>query len=124
MKDEKEGKIEPTLNKRLLGKVGLAPSDDSAAKEYPTLCELLFPVYDEKKRLTREAGVLSLRIDGQLYRVTLVCPTEGVQTTLETTTLLDLFEQLERHCYGTSAAWVPTYDRKKKAGQHLKRVLD
>jgi len=121
MSDEK---IQPTHAPILLGKVGLSPHDDLAVAEWPTLMQLLLPNYDDKKRLTREPGILSIRVDGSIFRLTIICPTEGLQTTLGLDSIVGLFEALEGHVRSTTAVWVPTYDSKKKTGQALKKVLE
>lgn len=121
MSDEK---IQPAYSPILLGKVGLCPHDDNAAKAFPTLMCLLMPSYNERKQLTREPGVITVRVDGSLYRITLVCPTDGVQTVLETDTVVEVLEQLELHVTSQRATWVPTWDSKKRTGQALRRVLE
>jgi hypothetical protein len=121
MSDEK---IQPAFHPSLLGKTALSPHDDDACSAWPLLMGLLLPTFDAKARLTREAGILSIRIDGSVFRVTLVCPTEGVQSTYETPTLIDLFSLLNDHLSRPTTIWVPTYDSKKRAGQALKRVVE
>lgn len=121
MSDEK---IVPEYNPILLGKVGLSPHDDHAYKAYPTLLSMFMPKYDSQKRLTREPGAITVRVDGSIYRVTLVCPTDGCQTVLETDTLIELLEQLELHVTSKRAVWVPTFDSKKRSGHALRKLLD
>jgi len=119
-----EEKIEPAYHPMLVGKKALAPHDDDAVREWPTLMSLILPAFDKKGRYTREPGNISIRIDGAVFRVTVMCPTDGVQTVVEVTSLLDLFTQLEQHVSRSTAVWVPTYDSKKKAGQKLRSVLE
>jgi hypothetical protein len=117
-------KVKPEFSPILLGKVGLSPHDDHAVQAFPTLMSLLLPRYDDRKRLTREPGIITLRVDGSLYRITLVCPTDGYQTLLETDTVVEILEQLELHVTSGKATWVPTWDSKKRAGQQLRKLLD
>jgi hypothetical protein len=122
MADDK--KIEPEYVPLLIGKRGLSLHDEEFGQRWPTLYQLLAPRYDSKQRLTREPGVISIRVDGSMYRITLVCPTEGVQTTLEKISLVDLWDFLELHVCSPSATWPPTYDAKKRAGHGLRKVLE
>jgi hypothetical protein len=118
-----ENKVVPEYAPVLIGKRGLSPHDDVAAREWPTLMQLLLPRFDDKRRLTREAGVISIRVDGPLFRVSVVCPTEGVQAVLGTTSLMQLMEQLELFVGDPLTSWVPTYESKKRTGQSLRSVL-
>lgn len=119
-----EEKIEPSYHPMLVGKKALAPHDDQSAKQWPVLMSLLMPKFNDKGKYTREPGVLSVRIDGSVFRISVVCPTDGVQTVLELTSLFDLFTQIEQHVSRSSTVWVPTYDAKKRAGQKLKSLLE
>jgi len=120
-----EDKVIPEFRKCLIGKVSLAPTDDEFARRYPVLFELMVPRFDAKRRLTSEGGVCSQRVDGSLYRVTLICGSpDDVQTVMETTTLCDLWEQLELHVCKPDVAWTPTYDAKKRRRRGLDKYLD
>jgi len=113
-KSEKEIVL-PEFNAIIIGKRGLSPHDDEFAALYPKLYSAIMPRYDDKKRLTREAGRLAIAVDGSLFRVTLTCPTEEYQLTLSVVALFTLWDQLEAEAFRPDAPWVPTYDAKKKA---------
>lgn len=124
MEDKNESKFEPEYSPVLLGKVGLSPHDEEANALFPTLMQVLLPRYNRKKQLTREAGSISVRVDGSLFRCTIYAPTDGVQTTYDTDTLVNLLEQLEEHVSNPKTSWSLTYDKKRKAGHALKKLLE
>lgn len=117
-------KIEPELAPILIGKEGLSPHDDAFVKEYPTLAQLLYPKFVEEKHLSREPGIVSIKIDGSLYRVSIICPTEGLQAVFGLTTLIDLLTQLEVMASDPATDWTPTYDRKKRQRRRLDKETD
>jgi hypothetical protein len=117
-------KIEADPVPILIGRVGLSPHDDEFVRDYPTLAQLLMPRYADGCVMTREPGIVSIKIDGSLYRVTLVCPTERCQTTVGLTTLCNLLLDLECHVSDPKSDWVPTWDSKKKARRQLDKSQD
>lgn len=119
----KDPEFTPEYAPTLLGKVGLSPHDDEAVKAYPVLMSLLLPRHNATKRLTREAGGLTVKIDGSVYRISVTCPTEGLQCVLVTDSLIDLLGQLELALAGPSVAWTPTYDSKKRSRRDLDKSL-
>jgi len=119
----KEGKLKPEPDDQLVRFRCATPHDDEARTEYPNLMRLLYPKYDDKGRMTREAGYIRLSIEGQVYTLTLVCPTEGVQCSLSTPTCIEPLAQLEHYVTRPFCAWGPTWERRKKAGQGLKNLL-
>lgn len=116
--------IVPEFNKSLLGKMGLSPHDDQADKEYPTLMNLLYPRFNDRKKLIREAGSFRCAVDGPLFRIGVECPTEGIQTILATATLMDLLTLIEMHVSDPAAVWTPTYNSKKRARRGLDKSLE
>lgn len=116
--------VKPDYHPVLLGKRGLSPHCQESEETYPTLWGIIAPKYDAKQRLTREPATVSLRVDGSLFRVTIVCPTERLQTVMQTDSLVDLLDQLDRFLSEPATSWTPTYDAKKKAGQGLRSVLE
>lgn len=114
-----DDKLIPEFAPLLLGKVGLSPHDAIAEKELPTLMELLMPRFRSDKRMTREAGSLLVKVQGSLFTVTLTCPTEGVETTMVTSSVMGLLDQLELHTSDPGVAWTPTYAAKKKSRRGL-----
>lgn len=108
----------------LIGRVGLSPHDDQATHDYPTLMQLLLPRYADGRHLTREPGVLTIKIDGPIFRITLICPTEAVQTVMETGSFTELFLQVEEHVASAATVWTPTYESKKRSRQKLDRAIE
>lgn len=104
----------------LIGKVGIPPHDEDAVKEWPVLMELLLPRYDLKGRMTRESGSLSVRCEGSLFRVTITCPTEDAQASMDTDGLIDLLTRIEQWLLTGRANWAPTWKTRERARQRLK----
>ena len=117
-------KVEATPSPILIGKVGLSPHDSQGHHDYPTLMQLLQPRYDDERQLTREPGSIRVSIDGSLYRISLECPTEGVQTMFATDTISEMLLQLEEHCNSSKSVWTPTWNAKKRARRGLDRSLE
>lgn len=113
--------VTPRFAPVLLGKIGLSPHDEAFAVQFPILHQLMMPVYEEKK-LLREPGIIGVRVDGSLFRMTVICPTEGVQTVMETSSILNILEQLERHAAAPGTTWTPTFDSKKRSRRGLDRI--
>jgi hypothetical protein len=116
-------KVTPIRSPSLIGKIGVPPHDDKACSEWPVLMELFLPRYDEKKRLVRDSGTISIRCEGSLFRVTLTCPTDDAMTYVDVTELQDLLTMLECHVSSPGVNWVQLWDSRKKARQRLKDVL-
>jgi hypothetical protein len=116
--------IVPSYSPILLGKMGLSPHDDEGSKEYPTLLRLLMPLYNDKKRLIREAGSFRVSVDGSLFRVSFECPTEGIQTTMMTPTIMELLTSLEVHLSDPQSDWPQTYAAKKRARRGLDKSIE
>lgn len=104
----------------LIGKVGIPPQDDEATKEWPILMELLLPKYDHKGRMTRESGTLSVRCEGSLFRITITCPTEDAQASMDYHQLVDILTTVERWLLTGKANWAPTWKTRERARQRLK----
>lgn len=113
--------VMPTYSPYVIGKRGLSPHDDEFAKLFPRLYGAMMPVYDEHKRLTREAGQLRVAVESDMFRVVLTCPTEGSQATILIPSLLSIFDALEAQAMVNPAAWTETYDSKKRTGRGLKK---
>jgi hypothetical protein len=120
----KSDDVIPEFAPILVGKRSVVPHDDQACHDYPTLMQLLLPRAREDGRLTREAGVLSIRVDGGCFSCTLICPTEGVQATLLTGSFSNLLLQLEEWSASNATAWVPTRDSKKRTRRGLDKSLE
>lgn len=100
----------------------LTPQDEEGMKAYPTIFDLLMPRFKDG-RLTRASGSIGIGVTGSLFRVTLRCPTEGLETVWVTDCLKDLFKRLEAYLVSSKAAWTPTYENQKRARQALDRHL-
>jgi hypothetical protein len=93
-----------------------APQDPGAKAKWPTLTELLDPVWTDGKCM-RQSGSLRIRLVGGYYLVTLACPTEGLETTMTTDTLVDAFDALEAMLVSGKALWMPDWNVVKKSRQ-------
>lgn len=114
-----EERVVPEVADVLKGKVQLVPHDEDASSEYPVLMSVLLPRYRGDGKLTREPGVLSVRIDGAVFRITVVCPTEGLQATVETPRIMEILTTIELAVSSPACVWVPTWDSKKRARRGL-----
>lgn len=93
-----------------------APDDDALATACPTLYKCLVPIWKEGK-CKRQSGSLRVRLIGGYYQVTLSCPTEGVETSLVTDTLVGIEGQLESRLRDPSCIWTPDFAAQKKSRQ-------
>jgi hypothetical protein len=84
---------------------------------------MLLPKYDEKGRLTREPGILSIKVDGPIFRVALICPSEEGQAVMGFGSLIDLFDRIEASIFAPETIWTKTFDSKKRSGQALRSLL-
>lgn len=107
----------------LVGRVGMCPHDDQATHDYPTLMQLMLPRYRDDRCLTREAGSLTVKVDGSLFRVTITCPTEGLVGAILMREMSDLLLHIERALSEGRFAWTPTYDAKKRARRGLDKSV-
>jgi hypothetical protein len=92
------------------------PADETGTALYPILFDLLCPRWRDGVQ-TRKAGRLSVRCDGGAYRVSIECPTEGVQTTVLLTCLDTLVADIEAFLGSGKTHWSLTWAQQKKAGQ-------
>lgn len=111
-----ETRVNGTVPGPLANLSTLVPCDDKARERYPNVWACLMPHWSEGK-CTRQSGTLRVRIVGSWFEVTLSCPTEGVETTLSTETLVNLLEQLEKLLASGRAIWKPDWSSTKKARQ-------
>lgn len=94
----------------------LSPTDETSKDTWPTLYELLRPIWKDGKCL-RQAATIKLRLAGPYYLVTLSCPTEGLEATLTTDTLVCLFDQMEEFLASAACPWMPDWQQAKKSRQ-------
>lgn len=93
-----------------------APEDALLEEQCPILYSCLQPVWTEGK-CKRQSGALRIRLVGGYYQVTLACPTEGLETSLVTATLVDVTKQLEERLNDPACIWTPDFAVQKKARQ-------
>jgi hypothetical protein len=99
---------------RVLEHVTFALPDDETGKTlFPNLFDLLTPRWKDGA-VTRQEGRLSLKPDGSSWRVSIECPTEGLQTSFVVHSLETLLCEAENHVSGKSCHWGLTWNLKKK----------
>lgn len=112
-----KSKIEKIERPAALNGQGLqAPSDSTGAAAYPNLFACLVPTWEDGKCL-RQSGSVRLKLVGGDDAVTLTCPTEQLETTMVTDTLVNLVGLLESHVANGASIWTPTWEVAKKARQ-------
>jgi hypothetical protein len=87
--------------------------DEEGGKRYPQLSDLLTPRIKDG-RLVRQAGVMSVTVEGGAVRVTIRCEEEGLQCVGTFDTLHDLLKRVESFVTSQHAVWTLTYNAKKK----------
>ena len=104
------GKPKPESADLLANVVFSNPADEQGRVLYPTLFDLLAPRWKDGHQ-TRQPGRLSIRIDGGAYRVSIECPTEGLQTSMIVASLENLAEAVEIILMQADSHWALTYAR-------------
>jgi hypothetical protein len=98
----------------LLAKVKfLNPADPEDKKALPNVADLLCPRWKDGT-LVRQAGRLTIKPDGAAWRVSIECPTEGLQTSFLVDSLHNLFSDAEKFLSQGKAHWALTWTRQKK----------
>lgn len=97
----------------LKGKEVSNVQDDAGKALYPVLVDLLTPRFKDGK-MTRQGGRLSLKADSGVWRMSLECPTEGLQTTCIISTLETALAEMEDHVIDGASNWEMTWARRKK----------
>ncbi|MFZ1006817.1 MAG: hypothetical protein WAN65_08275 [Candidatus Sulfotelmatobacter sp.] len=110
--------VAPILQDRI--KVQL--SDEMGKDKYPNLYAHIDPIYDGLT-IRRQAGRLSIMVDGSYYRVTLSCPTEKIQTIFILESLVDLLENVEKSLAEGKQVYSPVFDRSKKSKPTLDDLI-
>lgn len=88
------GKKKVTVAANIDSLGAMVPHDAPSEDEMPNLFQLLQPHYDGH-RLTRQAGYARITVEGSLYRLTVVLPTERCQFVMETDSLVGLLANFE-----------------------------
>ena len=107
------GKPKPESASCLQGVTFALPDDEAGQVLFPTLWDLLTPRWKDGK-LTRQAGRLSLKPDGSSWRMSIECPTEGLQTSLLIKSLESALAEADAHCASGKAHWGLTWALQRK----------
>lgn len=91
----------------------LLPDDEAGKKALPNLMDCLCPQWQDG-HLVKQPGRLTIRVDGPSFLVNLECPTEGVQTTVEVSSLATALQEFEKAISSNQATWKPTWKVLKK----------
>ena len=92
------------------------PADDRASESLPNLLACLLPIWCDGKLLRKE-GNLRIAADGSCWRVTLCCPTESMECSIEVESLLDLLDTLESLIRSGKANWRPDWKSRNKVAR-------
>lgn len=104
----------------LNGVTELRPLADDAAEAFPDFFDVMMPRYKDGI-CTRKPGRLTLVAEGNLWKITLDCPTEELMTVVYLSTLVDLATQLERAIHSPGCVWTPDWNAKKKERTRQRR---
>lgn len=88
-------------------------ADPEAKKMLPTLLDVMLPIWDGNTML-RQPARMSIQPDGATWRVTIECPTEGLQTVLCVDSLSALLVDVEKMLASGQAHWGMSWQRRKK----------
>lgn len=88
-------------------------ADEFLRKQFPTLFDLFVQQWKDGI-CTRQAGSLTIKPDGAIYKLTFTCPTEGVQTILYVESLKDVLEVVESRVADGKCPWTMTYAKAKR----------
>jgi hypothetical protein len=100
----------------------LVPQDAEGLARYPNLLDLLLPRY-VAGTCTRQAGKLSLRVEGPSFKVGIDCPTEGVQTFIHVESLWKALECVEKALASGKCLWMPNYESAKKGRPKIDKSI-
>jgi hypothetical protein len=95
---------------------GLLPQDADAAERWFNIVQCLLPIWHEG-RIVRKQGSLRLRPNGSYWHLTLSCPGEGKECSIEVSSLLEAFDALETVLREGKANWRPDWDSQKKVAK-------
>lgn len=88
--------------------------DDEGKMALPVLYECLIPRY-EGIELKRQAGKLTIQVEGAHWRITLDCPGERITTRIACPSLVTCLQELNEKLGNGGVVWSPGYERNKKA---------
>lgn len=107
------GKQKPQKAKVLEAITFVNVDDDGGRHLYPNIFDLLTPRWVDGQ-VVRQAGRLTLKPDGSSWRVSIECPTEGLQTTLVVRSLETMMPEVEDHVTSGKAHWGLTWALQRK----------
>lgn len=110
---ESNGKPKPERAKCLERVTFTLPDDEGGKALFPLLFDLLTPRWKEGV-VTRQPGRLSLKPDGSSWRISIECPTEGLQTSFIVNSLESAFMEAECLIESGKAHWGLTWQKQKK----------
>jgi len=87
--------------------------DEEGLKAFPALMECLLPQYDDGA-LVRQAGKLTVRVEGAHWLVQLDCPTEKVTGRIHCSSLAEVLGQMDKAIADGREIFTPQYERNKK----------
>ena len=99
------------------------PVDKDGRKAFPTVYDLLCPRWKEGV-LVRQPGRLTIKADGAAYRVSIECPTEGLQTSVVVDNLPNLLADVEKIVSQGQCHWALTWSRQKKNQPTIEDLIE
>lgn len=106
---QKKVEILPVLQNYVAARL----EDQEASVKLPNLLEHIKPCFNGRV-MTRQAGRITISVEGSHYRVTLTLPTEKAQTTMIADTLVGVLDALERYLALGTQVYAPTWEKNKK----------
>jgi hypothetical protein len=121
MDEKKKPKVEAAP---LLRNLKMAnPNDKDDQKTLPSIVSLLVPIWRDGT-LTRQPGRMTIVPDGSAWRVTIECPTEGVQCSFTVDNLRNLMQDSEKFVTQPGCHWGLTWARKKKSQPTIETAIE
>jgi len=109
----KNGKPRPRACKTLEKVSPEIVKDASAKKETPLLLDVLLPIWEGSVML-RQPGRLTIGPDGGSWRVTIECPTEGLQAVFMVDSLSTLLRDVETLLASGKTHWGLSWQKRKR----------
>jgi hypothetical protein len=100
----------------------LVPEDDAGEKALPNVLDCLLPRWKDG-RCVRESGRIGVRVVGCYFVCTLTCPSEGLECSVSSLSIVGLIEALEKVAADPNTVWTPTFAAQKKARQDASKSL-
>ena len=100
----------------------LLPEDSEGEQQMPALLDCLLPRWRDGK-CVRRSGTISVKIVGCYFVASLTCPSEGLQCSVSSLSIVGLLEALNATAASASTVWTPTFERQKRDRQHADKQL-